>query len=179
MARRRPRRPGAPGETREVLEPFDPARAAARGISTAAVGRTPGAPDWNVALAPPAPTISTSPGSARPGYAFVVAVESDDPATPLTAKRRHRPPGSAGGGAGAAPVPAGAGRLQAIATVDLDEAPRPWTVTATVRNALGLQSHAQTAPLQIVDGNFPFQRLNIQAELLPRSSSPRCACART
>jgi murein DD-endopeptidase MepM/ murein hydrolase activator NlpD len=63
--------------------------------------------------------------------------------------------------------PAGAGRLQSIAAVDLDAAPRPWTITATVRNALGLQSPPQTAPFQIVDGNFPFQRLNIQAELVP------------
>ena len=159
--------PGTPGETREVLEPFDAARAAARGISTTAVPRTPGTADWTVALAPPAPALTTSPGSARPGYAFVVAVASDDPAAPLTATGSIAPQGAPEGEKPLRLFPAGAGRLLAVASVDLDESPRPWTITATVRNALGLESPPQSIPFQIVDGNFPLQRLNIQANLVP------------
>jgi hypothetical protein len=157
-----------PGAVREVMEGAGTGAGVAGG--GARVPRALGVPDWTAALAPPAPRLTATADPTRPGRAIVVAVESDDPAGPLAASGSLAPLEGPTGPASGTPLrlfPAGEGRHLGVAALGMGEAPRPWTLKAVVRNALGLEGPPSEAVLQVVDGGFPLQRLVIQSEIVP------------
>ena len=166
---RRSSRPVAPpSAVREVMEGAGAGAGVAGGGGR--VPRAPGVPDWTAALAPPAPRLTATADPTRPGRAIVVAVESDDPAGPLAASGSLAPLEGPAGPASGTPLrlfPAGEGRHLGVAALGMGETPRPWTLKAVVRNALGLEGPPSEAVLQVVDGGFPLQRLVIQSEIVP------------
>jgi hypothetical protein len=104
---------GAHGAVREVTEGAGAGAAGGGGR----VPRAAGVPDWTVALAPPAPRLTATADPTRPGRAVVVAVESDDPAGPLTASGGLAPLEGPAGGATLRLFPAGEGRHLGIAAL--------------------------------------------------------------
>lgn len=157
--------PESAAGAREAPAALDEARGRGLALELRRVPPEPDTPDWSAALAPPA-AIVIAPSSARQGQTVVIRLEVDDPAAPVAAIGGLGPPGEAPGAA-LAFAPGYDGRLVAFGGVAMNERAAGLAITPVIRNALGLETRALVAGIEVVDAGFPEQRLALPGPLVP------------
>ncbi len=161
-------RPGLPGITGPVREVFPAPQGEGARAPVPPVPRVAGTPDWSAALAPPIPTIGLRPGTVRPGQTFLVEIDVDDGAAPLTVSAGRVSPGPETPAVlMLRPFPTAETRFVALAAAAMDEPPGQWAVTVTAGNGLGLESPPGATALRVGEGGFPLQRLPVPAQVIP------------